>query len=104
MRVLELFSGTQSVGKVCHKLNWEVISVDINDYKGNHTPTQISIGQLLESWKDKVSTIGLSNTLLEEEWIPDTILALKPRVCSLGEMQCPPFLRLHDGRTMWPQK
>ena len=46
MRVLELFSGTQSVGKVCHNLNWEVISVDINDYKGKHTPThQVDILQ-----------------------------------------------------------
>ena len=39
MRVLELFSGTHSVGKVCEKLNWEVISVDINNYKGKHNPT-----------------------------------------------------------------
>ncbi len=29
MRVLELFSGTHSVGKVCKKLDWEVISVDM---------------------------------------------------------------------------
>lgn len=29
MRVLELFSGTHSVGKVCQQLDWEVISVDM---------------------------------------------------------------------------
>tara|TARA_Y100001963_G_scaffold32158_1_gene44424 strand:- start:1667 stop:2278 length:612 start_codon:yes stop_codon:yes gene_type:complete len=29
MRVLELFSGTGSVGKVCKQLGWEVISVDM---------------------------------------------------------------------------
>jgi hypothetical protein len=29
MRVLELFSGTHSVGKVCQELGWEVISLDL---------------------------------------------------------------------------
>ena len=29
MRVLELFSGTHSVGKVCKELGWEVISLDL---------------------------------------------------------------------------
>ena len=29
MNVLELFSGTGSVGKVCHKLGWDTISVDL---------------------------------------------------------------------------
>tara|TARA_R110001592_G_C13164786_1_gene749265 strand:+ start:180 stop:821 length:642 start_codon:yes stop_codon:yes gene_type:complete len=31
MRVLELFSGTQSFGKCCDTLGWDVISLDIND-------------------------------------------------------------------------
>ena len=29
MSVLELFSGTGSVGKVCHQLGWDVVSVDM---------------------------------------------------------------------------
>ena len=38
MKVLELFSGTHSVGKVLEKEGHEVISVDINDYKGKFGP------------------------------------------------------------------
>jgi len=37
MRVLDLFSGTGSVSKVCKELGWEVISVDISDKF--HVPT-----------------------------------------------------------------
>lgn len=38
-KVLELFSGTHSVGKVCKEKGYEVISVDINDYRGKYPPT-----------------------------------------------------------------
>ena len=31
MRVLELFSGTHSVGKVCKEYGWEVVSVDLEN-------------------------------------------------------------------------
>ncbi len=39
MRLLELFSGTQSVGKVAKQLDYEVISLDICDYNGKFSPT-----------------------------------------------------------------
>tara|TARA_R110000765_G_scaffold368877_1_gene459092 strand:- start:457 stop:1149 length:693 start_codon:yes stop_codon:yes gene_type:complete len=39
MRLLELFSGTQSVGKVAKDLEYEVVSVDICDYKGRFPVT-----------------------------------------------------------------
>ena len=31
MRVLELFSGTHSVGKVCNQIGYEVISLDLKN-------------------------------------------------------------------------
>jgi len=37
VKVLEVFSGTGSVGKVCKDLGWDVVSVDIRDYK-NYKP------------------------------------------------------------------
>lgn len=39
MKLLELFSGTHSVGNVAKELGYEVISVDINDYNGRYIPT-----------------------------------------------------------------
>jgi site-specific DNA-cytosine methylase len=39
MKLLELFSGTQSVGKVAKELGYSVVSVDINDYHGRFIPT-----------------------------------------------------------------
>ena len=36
---LELFSGTQSIGKILKENGYNVISVDITDYKKKHIPT-----------------------------------------------------------------
>ena len=69
-----------------------------------HTPNLESIAAILNPWAAKISTIGLSQSLQAVDWIPESISTLKPRICELGEMQRPPFVRLHDGRPMWPQK
>jgi len=54
VKVLELFSGTKSVGKICDELNWEVISLDLKDatinidildwdYKNDYKPKDFDI-------------------------------------------------------------
>jgi len=41
MRVLELFAGSRSIGKVAEQFGWEVFSVDINDFEGIDYVTDI---------------------------------------------------------------
>ena len=41
MKVLELFAGSRSIGKVAEQFGWEVFSVDINDFEGIDYVTDI---------------------------------------------------------------
>ena len=49
MRVLELFSGTHSVGKVCKEKGWEVISLDLKD---------ADINQNILDWNYTIYPVG----------------------------------------------
>ena len=55
VRVLELFSGTQSVGKICKEKGWESISLDNCDYKKKFIPTHLK--DILE-WDYKIYPVG----------------------------------------------
>lgn len=41
MKVLELFAGSRSIGRVAEQFGWEVFSVDINDFEGIDYVTDI---------------------------------------------------------------
>ncbi len=65
------------------------------------TSTPAVLQALLAPWRDKISTIGCSSTLDASTWVSEAIRNNHPRICALGEMQRPPFARLHDGVPMW---
>jgi hypothetical protein len=85
--------------------------MDLKDFTASALPRLIAVHSIdsadalqhaLTSWMDKVSTIGLSKHLSEEQWLSGVDTSTV-RVCALGTMQTPPFGRLHDGLPMWPR-
>lgn len=61
MRLLELFAGSRSVGKVAESMGWEVFSVDINSFDGINF-----VGDILDL------------TIADIPFVPDVIWASPP--------------------------
>jgi len=70
MKILELFSGSRSIGKVAEKRGHEVFSVDNIDY-----PNTNWVGDILD-WDYRLNEMQVGE--LEEEYIPDVIWASCP--------------------------
>ena len=66
MKVLELFSGTHSIGKVYKKLNYEVVSLDrdLGDTHDDYTSANVGLSWLV-SFGDYEG--GLTELSFEEE-------------------------------------
>ena len=84
MKVLELFSGTHSIGNVCHNLGWEVVSLDrdlgntspFNDYRSDtHIKEDIMTWDYKKSYKTgdfdliTASPVCLWWSKLRDTWI-----------------------------------
>ena len=50
MRVLELFAGTHSVGKVCNALGYEVVSLDLAGADININILEWDYKKALQTW------------------------------------------------------
>ena len=91
------------------RTTWGVLQMDIKDFSPSALPRLISVyhipsinvlQQTLSPWMDKVSTIGLSETVDTYKWLKG-LNTTNVRISQLGAMQTPPFGRLHDGAPMW---
>jgi hypothetical protein len=70
MKILELFSGSRSIGKVAEDKGHEVFSVDNTDY-----PNTNWVGDILD-WDYRLNEMNVGE--LDELWIPDVIWASPP--------------------------
>jgi len=91
MRVLELFSGTGSVGKMCKELGWEVISLDLKEADINTNILQWDYTQFPEGHFDLIWASPPCDTFsaLRRTWIGRKLK------CHGGEV-CTPELLQHD--------
>jgi len=70
MKILELFSGSRSIGKVAEEKGHKVFSVDNTDY-----PNTNWVGDILD-WDYRLNEMNVGE--LDELWIPDVIWASPP--------------------------
>jgi len=81
LKLLELFSGSRSIGKIADEKNWDVFSVDNVGYPGTNW-----IGDILD-WDYRMNEMQVGE--LEEEYVPSFIWASPPctsfSVASMGK-------------------
>jgi len=84
MRVLELFSGTHSVGKICNEKGWEVVSLDLKD---------ADINQNILEWDYTIYPVGHFNivwasppcdtfSVLRKSWVGRKLKCHNGLVCT----------------------
>jgi hypothetical protein len=89
MKVLELFSGTGSVGKVCRELGFEVVSLDLKDADININILEWDYKQFEPGYFDVVWASPPCDTFsnLRKSWIGRKLKAHNGEVCSAELLQ-----------------
>lgn len=89
MRVLELFSGTGSVGKVCKELGYDVISLDLKNADINCDILKWDYTMYPPNYFDIIWASPPCNTfsLLRTSWIGRKIKAHNGQICTMELLQ-----------------
>jgi site-specific DNA-cytosine methylase len=89
MKVLELFSGTHSVGKVCEELGWEVVSLDLKGADINVNILDWDYKQFEEGYFDLIWASPPCDTFsnLRKSWIGRKLRVHNGEVCSKELLQ-----------------
>jgi len=89
MRVLELFSGTHSVGKICKEKDWEVISLDLKGADINMNILEWNYNQFPVGYFDIIWASPPCDTfsVLRKTWIGRKLKAHNGLVCTKELLQ-----------------
>jgi site-specific DNA-cytosine methylase len=89
MKVLELFSGTGSVGKICKEKGWEVVSLDLKGADINTNILDWDYKQFAEGHFDIIWASPPCDTFsqLRQSWIGRKLKCHNGEVCSLELLQ-----------------